>query len=172
MRPTGLSNAHCVVAIQICVITSSVQLAFGFEGCRWHGEVLLESIASGRGAAWLARLLGVQEVPGSNPGGPTKRFKDLQTTPTSRTPSWSPFGVHSESTLYGVYPFSLATTARPLIPTGWYPWGTWGPSIRPCSLVEKTLHRLYGNSYQSLVKRPARASPPSPEHCSPSVSIG
>ena len=27
--------------------------------------------ASGRGAAWLARLLGVQEVPGSNPGGPT-----------------------------------------------------------------------------------------------------
>ncbi len=30
---------------------------------------------SGRGAAWLARLLGVQEVPGSNPGGPTKRFK-------------------------------------------------------------------------------------------------
>jgi hypothetical protein len=27
---------------------------------------------SGRGAAWLARLLGVQEVPGSNPGGPTK----------------------------------------------------------------------------------------------------
>ncbi len=29
------------------------------------------SIGSGRGAAWLARLLGVQEVPGSNPGGPT-----------------------------------------------------------------------------------------------------
>ncbi len=28
--------------------------------------------SSGRGAAWLARLLGVQEVPGSNPGGPTK----------------------------------------------------------------------------------------------------
>ena len=28
-------------------------------------------IVSGRGAAWLARLLGVQEVPGSNPGGPT-----------------------------------------------------------------------------------------------------
>ena len=29
-------------------------------------------VKSGRGAAWLARLLGVQEVPGSNPGGPTK----------------------------------------------------------------------------------------------------
>jgi hypothetical protein len=28
--------------------------------------------ASGRGAAWLARLLGVQEVPSSNLGGPTK----------------------------------------------------------------------------------------------------
>jgi hypothetical protein len=26
---------------------------------------------SGRGAAWLARLLGVQEVPSSNLGGPT-----------------------------------------------------------------------------------------------------
>jgi hypothetical protein len=26
---------------------------------------------SGCGAAWLARLLGVQEVPGSNPGSPT-----------------------------------------------------------------------------------------------------
>jgi hypothetical protein len=29
--------------------------------------------SSGRGAAWLARLLGVQEVPGSNPGGPTNK---------------------------------------------------------------------------------------------------
>ncbi len=28
---------------------------------------------SGCGAAWLARLLGVQEVPGSNPGSPTIR---------------------------------------------------------------------------------------------------
>ena len=33
---------------------------------------------SGRGAAWLARLLGVQEVPGSNPGGPTSQIKDSQ----------------------------------------------------------------------------------------------
>jgi hypothetical protein len=29
--------------------------------------------SSGCGAAWLARLLGVQEVPGSNPGSPTKK---------------------------------------------------------------------------------------------------
>src|SRR5580658_6309269 len=29
--------------------------------------------SSGRGAAWLARLLGVQEVPSSNLGGPTKK---------------------------------------------------------------------------------------------------
>ena len=29
-------------------------------------------LGSGRGAAWLARLLGVQEVPSSNLGGPTK----------------------------------------------------------------------------------------------------
>jgi hypothetical protein len=34
---------------------------------------------SGRGAAWLARLLGVQEVPSSNLGGPTKFFRELQT---------------------------------------------------------------------------------------------
>ena len=32
---------------------------------------------SGRGAAWLARLLGVQEVPGSNPGGPTKPLSSI-----------------------------------------------------------------------------------------------
>ena len=30
-------------------------------------------IHSGCGAAWLARLLGVQEVPGSNPGSPTNK---------------------------------------------------------------------------------------------------
>ena len=50
-------------------------------------------IDSGCGAAWLARLLGVQEVPSSNLGGPTKSLKDLQ-TPTLRTrgleSSWSP----------------------------------------------------------------------------------
>ena len=33
---------------------------------------------SGRGAAWLARLLGVQEVPGSNPGGPTSQINYIQ----------------------------------------------------------------------------------------------
>jgi hypothetical protein len=32
---------------------------------------------SGRGAAWLARLLGVQEVPSSNLGGPTKTLHRL-----------------------------------------------------------------------------------------------
>jgi hypothetical protein len=31
---------------------------------------------SGRGAAWLARLLGVQEVPSSNLGGPTKTLQN------------------------------------------------------------------------------------------------
>jgi hypothetical protein len=34
--------------------------------------------SSGRGAAWLARLLGVQEVPSSNLGGPTKFLKHLE----------------------------------------------------------------------------------------------
>jgi hypothetical protein len=36
-------------------------------------------VGSGRGAAWLARLLGVQEVRGSNPRGPTKRFQSMPT---------------------------------------------------------------------------------------------
>ena len=48
---------------------------------------------SGCGAAWLARLLGVQEVPGSNPGSPTKPLKDLQ----SADPHGRASGVHSES---------------------------------------------------------------------------
>ena len=41
---------------------------------RWTGAErrgALEWMGSGRGAAWLARLLGVQEVPSSNLGGPT-----------------------------------------------------------------------------------------------------
>ena len=36
--------------------------------------------SSGCGAAWLARLLGVQEVPGSNPGSPTKYLIDFITS--------------------------------------------------------------------------------------------
>ena len=50
---------------------------------------------SGRGAAWLARLLGVQEVPGSNPGGPTKYLKELQTQDLSKPTVWSPTGVQN-----------------------------------------------------------------------------
>src|SRR5579862_4038593 len=50
---------------------------------------------SGRGAAWLARLLGVQEVPGSNPGGPTKYLIDLQTAEILKTTVWSPGGVQN-----------------------------------------------------------------------------
>ena len=49
---------------------------------------------SGCGAAWLARLLGVQEVPSSNLGSPTKFLKDLQTIEHFLA---SPFGVHLES---------------------------------------------------------------------------
>jgi len=38
-------------------------------------------------------LLGVQEVPGSNPGGPTKFFKELQASINPKIPS----GVQTES---------------------------------------------------------------------------
>src|SRR5205814_8901326 len=33
--------------------------------------------STGRGAAWLARLAGAQEVPGSNPGAPTYFLRRL-----------------------------------------------------------------------------------------------
>ena len=48
---------------------------------------------SGCGAAWLARLLGVQEVPSSNLGSPTKFLKDLETGPFPVSEFWSPLGV-------------------------------------------------------------------------------
>ena len=41
----------------------------GWEGGGVEGRCRLDE--SGCSAAWLARLLGVQEVPGSNPGSPT-----------------------------------------------------------------------------------------------------
>jgi hypothetical protein len=50
---------------------------------------------SGRGAAWLARLLGVQEVPSSNLGGPTKFLIALQLTDLPEVAVWSPTGVQS-----------------------------------------------------------------------------
>jgi hypothetical protein len=59
-----------------------------FEVCRCDRLVI-----SGRGAAWLARLLGVQEVPSSNLGGPTKFLKGLQRP----HPSKAVFGVQLES---------------------------------------------------------------------------
>src|ERR1700735_3244951 len=46
---------------------------------------------SGCGAAWLARLLGVQEVPGSNPGSPTTLTPPLlRASPVSAWPSPAP----------------------------------------------------------------------------------
>ena len=50
---------------------------------------------SGRGAAWLARLLGVQEVPGSNPGGPTSLIKELHRPNPHTLTRWSPTGVQN-----------------------------------------------------------------------------
>src|SRR5260370_13955307 len=50
--------------------------------------------ASGCGAAWLARLLGVQEVLGSNPGSPTKTPQTLTVTRRPKIrgleSNWSP----------------------------------------------------------------------------------
>ncbi len=63
-------SGHLLAAGASCA-NLCLQLASDFSGLRERGTGLLESGGSGRGAAWLARLLGVQEVPGSNPGGPT-----------------------------------------------------------------------------------------------------
>ena len=85
--------------------------------------ILEKLTASGCGAAWLARLLGVQEVPGSNPGSPT--IKPLhrpvpnhcsnhpnsarQPLITSswiamRFQPWFPFAFQSSSTAHHSYP--------------------------------------------------------------------
>ena len=45
---------------------------------------------SGCGAAWLARLLGVQEVPGSNPGSPTNYPLQNQYVVSLRGPDTRP----------------------------------------------------------------------------------
>ena len=50
---------------------------------------------SGCGAAWLARLLGVQEVPSSNLGSPTKFLNDLEPEHFLVNRFWSPVGVQS-----------------------------------------------------------------------------
>src|ERR1035438_2092606 len=50
---------------------------------------------SGCGAAWLARLLGVQEVPSSNLGSPTKLLKDIWTLLPLHSGFWSPSGVQN-----------------------------------------------------------------------------
>ena len=63
------------------------------SSCVRHGWPLCG--ISGRGAAWLARLLGVQEVPSSNLGGPTKTLIDLQTLDLPKASVWSPIGVQN-----------------------------------------------------------------------------
>jgi hypothetical protein len=57
------SGADEPMAYVICHMSSSILR------CSRSSRVILGD--SGCGAAWLARLLGVQEVPGSNPGSPT-----------------------------------------------------------------------------------------------------
>lgn len=70
-------------------------------------------VGSGRSAAWLARLLGVQEVASSNLAGPTKSLKDIAEgvcLPCSfRSPTWSPgsdsgMGIHFKSVVPRVCP--------------------------------------------------------------------
>src|ERR1039457_1904669 len=63
-------------------------------------DAFLSLIGSGCGAAWLARLLGVQEVPSSNLGSPTKFLKELQTADPPQVAFWSPTGVQNLTPAY------------------------------------------------------------------------
>jgi len=55
----------------------------------------------------------VQEVPGSNPGGPTKYLRDLQLADVSKTAAWSPTGVQKLGyAISGAAPW-------PLTPSSW-----------------------------------------------------
>jgi hypothetical protein len=83
-------------------------------------------LVSGRGAAWLARLLGVQEVPSSNLGGPTK---SLHTLTGGRVlaysvsgPSSGPRQVRGRAVhVPTMTPFASCCTPR--ICVLWYRWG-------------------------------------------------
>jgi quercetin dioxygenase-like cupin family protein len=79
-----LLSAGIAIAIPVLFHTSMVSRA---------RRRMVDLGSSGCGAAWLARLLGVQEVPGSNPGSPTNSSKTCsqQTFPNSLR------GVHVES---------------------------------------------------------------------------
>jgi len=58
-------------------------------------------------------LLGVQEVPGSNPGGPTKGFIELQT----RDRPLAAFGVQLESKLTFSVMGTLGRVRKSTLPT-------------------------------------------------------
>jgi hypothetical protein len=64
---------------------------------------------SGCGAAWLARLLGVQEVPSSNLGSPTKFLIQLQTPDPPEGAVWSPTGVQNGRPGCGLHEASVLT---------------------------------------------------------------
>jgi hypothetical protein len=58
---------------------------------------------SGRGSAWLERLVRDQEVGGSNPLAPTIVFKHLQTpTHKNQGPNRVRFGPYSDPTLHSI----------------------------------------------------------------------
>ena len=60
--------------------------------------VIAAATGSGRGSAWLERLVRDQEVGGSNPLAPTKFLKDLQTAnKDTRVQKGSVFGSYSDS---------------------------------------------------------------------------
>ena len=71
-------------------------------------------------------LLGVQEVPGSNPGSPTKFPKDLQSTDSHGWAFWSPTGVQSHRFAFG------------------HPWAACGFKRRPRSSLSVRHDRSVG----------------------------
>src|SRR6266550_6423636 len=65
-RSTGRGAACSGIARDAAQEVARFTRAAANPGSRYHQR------STGRGAAWLARLSGGQEVPGSNPGAPTR----------------------------------------------------------------------------------------------------
>jgi hypothetical protein len=60
-----------------CMLPDSFLTLAGFDLPEWQNTAIIRVLKSGRGAARLARLHGVQEVGGSNPLAPTRKHENL-----------------------------------------------------------------------------------------------
>ena len=116
----------------------------------------------------------MQEVPGSNPGGPTKEIKDLPPVPSLKALVSGPVQVQTGPKLLagscGVMPHSMTPEATCSIESAWGAWDRWGHVFAFCLLVpgsgEEKIAPLYGWPHDPhgparLVSSPAWRAMPS-----------